>query len=1228
MVITKYDLLKNKVFDTTIAPLIGGDYNGSSAIVDAVVAGKLKLLIRPGTYDISSMSSYPSGLIMFGLGLDSEFTLTGQTPQTPFFTLESTKPIKNNFEATTNPTTETDTSLGYQVGSTWINVSTDEAYLCVDATISGASWIGSTAELHSELNGLGADDHTQYHLTDGTRPITGPIVTTGGNARGTNSIDLQLTRTLATQVASGNYSVILGGTDNTAANPYDLVYGNANDTTGATDGNNVLFGDTNTIGANGWNVILGGQNNSNSGKWSFIGSGDTNNITSDSYFSSIICGQNNTVEGVNSDYSIIVGGQNNNIKHLTSTTYRCIIGGGSNNDITNGDLNGIFSGTAHEIDLVDYSVILGGKSNDIIGIAGGGNQESNTIVGGTNNIIRNLDSTSNFGQNFIGAGWGNVIEFSVYAPDPGSEQIGDAIVAGYYNKISHSYPYVGEGYGESSFIGGGKRNVIDSTYGYQVIGGGQNNKITGTAGKWATIGGGEGNTITNGNNSTIAGGNGNSITGEDCGILGCYNTIVGDWNYIIAEDVTINAEDSGAFGGYGNSILSNCSTAVIVGGVNQSIGDTVASASTGIFAGESNDIDGASDQSIIIGGEHNSITAGALKSAIVGGSGNNISNSQGYHSNAILGSYGSTVTNCDVGVIVGGDACSMTGNTYNGIFGGSTHTMVNGDTSAILGGYQNTMNDTHNSLILGGEGNTLTETNFSTVIGRKATLSGTADRTFADVYGTTAVSITVPNAHIIYGAAGYEKKVGIQTLDPQTELDVNGIITHAGGVISSGGNARGNDAIDLQVDRTLDTQVAAGSHSVIAGGNSNELGTSADYSFIGGGLTNKVTGYLSVVVGGDSNTVSSNTSSIVGGENNTVNSALSTIIGGSSNDVYNDYELVWGNANDTTGASDGYNVLFGDGNLVSAGGWNTVLGGWHNDAGSAYGGDAVVGGYSNTANGGVSFVGSGEGNTATGEGSFIGGGVDNIITATGNNSSICGGDTNGNAGDASFIGGGQSNNIASSATYAVIVGGTNNNATASVSTIVGGEGNNANGYAATVIGGSSNTAAGDYSSAFGRNGNIQAAADRTFADIYSPSAVINIATPNAHIIYGSAGYEKKVGIQTLTPNTTLDVKGGLSLPTRTITSAGNTSATINDYTIRCDATAGDQTIDLPTAASAYNSTDGTGLIINIKKVDASSNKVTIDGNSIELVDYQETEVLNNRGESLTLQSNGTSWDII
>lgn|SRR3990167_3961519 len=53
--------------------------------------------------------------------------------------------ITNNYVAVTAPTVNDDASDGYSIGSEWINLVTDIAYKCLDATTGAAVWKQTTA---------------------------------------------------------------------------------------------------------------------------------------------------------------------------------------------------------------------------------------------------------------------------------------------------------------------------------------------------------------------------------------------------------------------------------------------------------------------------------------------------------------------------------------------------------------------------------------------------------------------------------------------------------------------------------------------------------------------------------------------------------------------------------------------------------------------------------------------------------------------------------------------------------------------------------------------------------------------------------------------------------------------------------------------------------------------------------------------------------------------------
>lgn len=86
--------------------------------------------------------------------------------------------------------------------------------------------------------------------------------------------------------------------------------------------------------------------------------------------------------------------------------------------------------------------------------------------------------------------------------------------------------------------------------------------------------------------------------------------------------------------------------------------------------------------------------------------------------------------------------------------------------------------------------------------------------------------------------------------------------------------------------------------------------------------------------------------------------------------------------------------------------------------------------------------------------------------------------------------------------------------------------------------------------------------------------------------------------------------------------AATYTAVLTDATILMDATGGARTVNLPTAASSR------GVRYNIKKTDASGNAVTVDGNASETIDGATTFALTVQYQSVTVQSDGTGWQIL
>ena len=275
---------------------------------------------------------------------------------------------------------------------------------------------------------------------------------------------------------------------------------------------------------------------------------------------------------------------------------------------------------------------------------------------------------------------------------------------------------------------------------------------------------------------------------------------------------------------------------------------------------------------------------------------------------------------------------------------------------------------------------------------------------------------------------------------------------------ATGGNARGNNAVDLQHTRTTAAQVASGNQSVVGGGVNNTASgldsvvaggrgniASGEKSFIGGGISNTAAQFYHTIGGGFTNTTQTggDGQTIAGGGNNTTGGTWSTIGGGQSNIANGNYTTVAGGFDHTIQSASQYGFI-GSGNV------NTITSGESS---------VIVGGSSNTVNvaaTGIAFIGGGTLNSITAAGSVIGGGRSN--TVSGADSVIVGGNSNSTGSSLqSFIGGGFSNSAFNN--YSVICGGYDNTSTGASGFVGGGEQNNhAGGSYATIVGGQSNYA--------------------------------------------------------------------------------------------------------------------------------------------------------------------------
>lgn len=121
-----------------------------------------------------------------------------------------------------------------------------------------------------------------------------------------------------------------------------------------------------------------------------------------------------------------------------------------------------------------------------------------------------------------------------------------------------------------------------------------------------------------------------------------------------------------------------------------------------------------------------------------------------------------------------------------------------------------------------------------------------------------------------------------------------------------------------------------------------------------------------------------------------------------------------------------------------------------------------------------------------------------------------------------------------------------------------------------------------------------------------------------------AGYlcNAQVGINTITPNSTLEVNGSVGHKMTAISATTLLDETYN--TVVCDNGAAAITVNLPTAISpACN-----GRIYTIKKGSSSTAAVTIDAFGSETIDGALTFLLSDDLGTVTIVSDGTEWKII
>jgi hypothetical protein len=346
--------------------------------------------------------------------------------------------------------------------NTYIPTTTTAIYGTPTLSFSGVSEIGllSNGALYLQPAGTGA---LQAQATTST--------TAGGNARGANAVDWQTSRSSATAVASGQYSVLSGGNSNTSSSfTSSLVGGNFN--TSSNQGSFVGGGETNTSSGL-FSSSVSGRSNTASGYYGFVGNGFTNSTTSNS----AVTTQSGTM---NATTAVTLSGSNASIKvgqYITGTsiagdTYVAAISGTA----LTLSKNASGSSTSTLSFFTPHGVVVGGGNNQATGsysfIGGGGDAGTaanrnvasgdwSAVGGGTRNAVSNSYSVIAGGQNntissinsFVGGGFNHNVSNSY-----------SSIVGGYQNTAS----------GDTSVVLGGTFGTTRGISGYQTLTGNNN----------------------------------------------------------------------------------------------------------------------------------------------------------------------------------------------------------------------------------------------------------------------------------------------------------------------------------------------------------------------------------------------------------------------------------------------------------------------------------------------------------------------------------------------------------------------------------------------------------------------------------------------------------------------------------------------------------------------------------------------------------------------------------
>ena len=397
------------------------------------------LYLKPGTYiKASTTTGDVSGISLenFIVGVLNNPTCCPKPPGSPDGMLMTALPLNLTLQTVTD---FVGNNSAIQLSTLRLGIRSDSSVTTQVSSVIQATT--TNANLVIAPNGTGA---LIASIPDGTL--------TGGNARGQYAVDLKPSgRTSASQVASGNYSAVIGGDVSTASGVKSLAGGSAF----ATGTNSVALGGSSTASGSG-SVAIGGEQGGGLGSTASgrasIAFGMANQATGD--WSNSLGGINNIAS---SSYSTVSGGQSNTASTGTNAT---VVGGQSNTASGANSISGGFSNTASGQGAVSF----GHNNNNAtaqasLTIGYGNNATANySLALGIYNQATAIGAVALGGSGSGSAGTGGNV-----ASGQGSFAVGQASVAYLYGQNSTAaYKFALNGDAQQSLLTARKADTLNS----------------------------------------------------------------------------------------------------------------------------------------------------------------------------------------------------------------------------------------------------------------------------------------------------------------------------------------------------------------------------------------------------------------------------------------------------------------------------------------------------------------------------------------------------------------------------------------------------------------------------------------------------------------------------------------------------------------------------------------------------------------------------------------------